>query len=90
MDDPRLGREANFYLGSAFQKRGYADLAKKNYERAMEGCSGSDERSKEILYNLGSIAEGEGQVDEARVLFARIFEIDIGYKDVASKMEQYK
>ncbi len=56
----------------------------------MEGSSGSDERSKEILYNLGSIAEGQGQVDEARALFARIFEIDISYRDVASKMEQYK
>ncbi|MFT7486860.1 MAG: tetratricopeptide (TPR) repeat protein [Candidatus Paceibacteria bacterium] len=88
--DPRLGKEANFYLGAAFQGKGFSDLAKKNYERALEGCSGSDERSKEILYNLGSIAEVEGQVDEARTLFARIFEIDISYRDVATKMEQYK
>lgn len=90
VDDPRLGKEANFYLGNAFQRKGFADLAKKNYERAMEGSSGSDERSKEILYNLGSIAEGEGLTDEARANFGRIFEIDIGYRDVASKMEQYK
>ncbi len=90
VEDPRLGREASFHLGGAFQKKGFADLAKKNYERAMEGSSGSDERSKEILYNLGSIAEGQGQVDEARALFARIFEIDISYRDVATKMEQYK
>jgi tetratricopeptide (TPR) repeat protein len=90
VEDPRLGREANFYLGAAFQRKGFADLARKNYERAMEGCSGSDERSKEILYNLGSIAEGADQVDEARTLFARIFEIDISYRDVATKMEQYK
>jgi tetratricopeptide (TPR) repeat protein len=90
VDDPRLGREANFQLGIAFQRKGFADLAKKNYERAMEGCSGSDERSKEILYNLGSIAEEESRPEEARDFFARIFEIDIGYRDVASKMEQYK
>jgi tetratricopeptide (TPR) repeat protein len=90
VDDPRLGREANYYLGAAFQKKGFADLARKNYERAMEGSSGSDERSKEILYNLGAIAEGEGQNDEARSCYARIFEIDIGYRDVAAKMEQYK
>ena len=90
VDDPRLGREANFQLGISFQRKGFADLAKKNYERAMQGSSGSDERSKEILYNLGSIAEEESRPDEARDLFARIFEIDIGYRDVASKMEQYK
>ena len=90
VDDPRLGREALFHLGTAFHKKGFMDLAKKNYERAMEGHAGSDERSKEILYNLGSIAEGESQTDEARALFARIFEVDIGYRDVATKMEQYK
>jgi len=90
VEDPRLGHEANFYLGSAFQAKGFTDLAKKNYERAMAGCSGSDERSKEILYNLGSIAEAEGQADEARSRFASIFEIDISYRDVATKMEQYK
>ena len=90
MEDPRLGREASYHLGQAFQQKGYADLARKNYERAMEGGSGSDERSKEILYNLGSIAEEQGQADEARALFARIFEVDIGYRDVAAKMEQYR
>lgn len=90
VDDPRLGHEANFYLGAAFQRKGFADLAKKNYERAMEGCSGSDERSKEILYNLGSIAEEQSQPEEACSFFARIFEIDISYRDVATKMEQYK
>ena len=74
----------------AFQKKGFTDLAKKNYERALEGSSGSDERSKEILYNLGLIAEEEGEADQARTFFARIFEIDIGYRDVAARMEHYK
>jgi len=90
VDDPRVGRDAAFQLGQAFQEKGYADLAKKNYERAMEGSSGSDERSKAILYNLGAIAEEQGQTDEARACFARIFEVDIGYRDVAGKMEQYR
>ncbi len=90
VDDPRLGTEAQFQLGVSFQRKGFADLAKKNYERALEGCSGSDERSKEILYNLGAIAEEGSRPEEARELFARIFEIDIGYRDVATKMEQYK
>jgi tetratricopeptide (TPR) repeat protein len=90
VDDPRVGRDAAFQLGQAFQEKGYADLAKKNYERAMEGGSGSDERSKAILYNLGAIAEEQGQTDEARACFARIFEVDIGYRDVAEKMEQYR
>ncbi len=90
VEDPRVGCDAQFSLGLAFQKKGFTDLAKKNYERALEGSSGFDERSKEILYNLGSIAEEEGDAEQARTFFARIFEIDIGYRDVATRMEHYK
>ena len=50
----------------------------------------ADERAKEILYNLGLIAETEGNASDARSCFARIFEIDIGYRDVAAKMERYR
>ena len=90
VDDPRLAREALFYLGQSFQKKGFHDLARKNYERALDGNPGHDERAKEILYNLGTIAETEGQDEQARSCFSRIFEVDIGYRDVAAKMEQYK
>ena len=90
VDDPRAGADALMQLGVAFQAKGYLDLAKKNYERALAGSSGADARSKEILYNLGTIAEAEDQTEEARALFARIFEIDIGYRDVAAKMEHYR
>jgi tetratricopeptide (TPR) repeat protein len=90
VEDPRVGVDALVQLGFAFQRKGFLDLARKNYERALDGSSGTDARSKEILYNLGSIAESEDQTDEARTFFARIFEIDIGYKDVAAKMEHYK
>ena len=45
-----------------------------------------DERAKELLYNLGSIAEAQGNREEARSFFVRIYEIDIGYRDVAAKM----
>ena len=49
-----------------------------------------DDRAKEILYNLGTIAEAENDSVEARSLYARVFEVDIGYRDVAVKMEQFK
>jgi len=49
-----------------------------------------DERAKEILYNLGAIAEAENNAADARAAYARIFEIDIGYRDVAAKMEKFR
>ena len=33
---------------------------------------------------------GDKTPEVDKELFARIFEIDIGYRDVATKMEQYK
>lgn len=88
--DPRTRRDAQFSLAQCFQGKGYADLARKEYQKCLEGTPGVDDRAKEILYNLGLIAETEGNGAEARTFFARIFEVDIGYRDVVAKMERYK
>jgi tetratricopeptide (TPR) repeat protein len=90
VEDPRQQAEASFCLGQAFQRKGFRDLARKHFERALEGATRLDERGKEVLYALGAIAEEEGRNDEARGFYARIFEVDIGYRDVAEKMEQFK
>ncbi|MEE8469157.1 MAG: tetratricopeptide repeat protein [Planctomycetota bacterium] len=85
--DPRLADEARVHLALCFQKKGFLDLARKEYQRALEARPEVDERAREILYNLGAIAEAEGESAEARGFYARIFEVDIGYRDVAQKME---
>ena len=90
MGDPRTKRDAQFSLAQCFQGKGYNDLACKEYQKALEGVVQVDDRAKEILYNLGAIAEAEGKTAEARAFYARIFEVDIGYRDVAGKMERYK
>jgi tetratricopeptide (TPR) repeat protein len=90
MGDPRTKRDAQFSLAQCFQGKGYADLARKEYLKCLEGAPQVDDRAKEILYNLGLIAESEGNGAEARSFFARIFEVDIGYRDVVAKMERYK
>lgn len=83
--DPRARPDALFLLGQCFHTKGILDLAKKEYELALEGTRGIDERAKEILYGLGTIAESQGHREEARGFFLRIYEVDIGYKDVATK-----
>ncbi len=88
--DPRFKREAMFHLGVSFQAKGFMDLARKEYEQALEGTQDGEERSKEILYNLGSIAEQEGDDQAARGHYARIFGVDIAYRDVSEKMERFK
>lgn len=89
-DDPRVARDVHFLMAQCFQAKGFKELATKEYERALDGTSSVDERAKEILYNLGAIAEDEGGRDTARAHYTRIFEVDIGYRDVAQKMESLK
>ena len=62
------------------------DLAQKEYESALQVTEEKSERAKEILYSLGTIAEAQGNSEGARSFYIRIYEIDIGYRDVAEKM----
>jgi len=88
--DPRVQRDSRLAMAQCFQHKGYADLAKKEYLRVLEGVADVDERAKEVLYNLALIAESEGAAGDARAYYARIYEVDIGYRDVAAKMEQFR
>ncbi len=86
--DPRVRNDALFHMAQCFQRKGILDLAKKEFERALEALGGMNERAKEILYNLGGIAESQGQREEARGYYIRVYEVDIGYRDVSTKMEE--
>ncbi len=88
-NEPRVRGEALFLLGQCFHRQGILDLARKEYERALETTSGINDRAKEILYNLGAIADSQGKTEEARLFYLRIYEVDIGYRDVAVKMRTF-
>jgi tetratricopeptide (TPR) repeat protein len=84
--DPRVSDEAVLFLAHAFQEKGMLDLARKQYTAALERSKSVDGRAKEILYQLGVIAEQGGETETARGHFMRIFEVDIGFRDVSQKM----
>jgi tetratricopeptide (TPR) repeat protein len=88
--DRRLRADAQYFLGQCFQRKGILDLARSRFSAALEGLDPSGDRAKEILYSLGSISETEGDRGAARSFYIRIYEVDIGYRDVAEKMEQLK
>jgi len=88
--DPRSERDARFFLGQAFHAKGFSDLARKEFTQALQEGARLDDRSKEILYNLASIAEAAGETEEARSYYSQVFEVDISYRDVAQKMESFR
>jgi tetratricopeptide (TPR) repeat protein len=88
--DPRHEREARTLLAQCFQQKGFLDLARKEYERALGDARELDERAKEILYNLADIAASEGDRAGARAFYVRVYEVDVGFRDVAAKMDAFR
>ena len=87
--DPRKKTDAMFLLGKAFQQKGLFDLALGQYEKALQAAGGGA-RQKEALYEMGAICEAQGQRDDALRHFTKILEQDIGFRDVAQKVEALK
>jgi tetratricopeptide (TPR) repeat protein len=86
--DPRRRPEALAGLGRCFLAQGMFDLASKQLEKALEesGAAGG-ERSLSILYDLATVRERQGDVAKARECLARIYEVDIAYRDVAARLK---
>jgi tetratricopeptide (TPR) repeat protein len=86
--DPKFRSDSHLRLGRAFKAKGQHDLALRQLEQAMDGQSGVSERLKEILYERGDTLERMGRKDEARAEFGRIYEFDIGFRDVGDRLRK--
>jgi tetratricopeptide (TPR) repeat protein len=77
------------YLGQCFAKRGMNDMAARKFQDAIKEKPGFDDEKKDLIYQLGCTLEKMGKKEEAIEQFKQIYEIDIGYKDVAAKVDAY-
>ena len=77
-------------LGVAFWRKGMGDLAMNQLEKALDATGPGGDHAKAIVYDMGCVAEELGRPDEALSRFSSILEQDIGYRDVAQKVEQLK
>ena len=55
-----------------------------------DGAGSIGHHAVEITYEMGCVAEENGQLTEALTFFSRVLEQDIGFRDVAQKVEQLK
>ncbi len=76
-------------LGQCFRRRGLNDLAARTFQNAIREKPVFDDEKKELLYELGSVLEKMGKAEEAIEQFKQIYELDIGYRDVAAKVDAY-
>jgi len=77
------------YLGQCFARRNMNDLAARTIQNAIKEKPLFDEEKKDLIYQLGCILEKMGKKEDAIEQFKQIYEVDIGYKDVAAKVDAY-
>ena len=75
------------YLGQCFLQRGMHDMAVSMFEKGLQEKAAMDDQKKEMVYHLGCVYEEIGKMAEAMEQFKSIYEVDIGYRDVATKVE---
>ena len=87
--DPRLKVDALVLLGECFAKEGKLDLARRQFEKALEGLSAQDNESafKSAHYWLGRIYEKAGKTDQAEHHYGEILAVDYDFKDVLKRLE---
>jgi tetratricopeptide (TPR) repeat protein len=76
-------------LAQCFAKRKMYDLAAKTLQNAIKEKVGFDDEKKDLIYNLGCVLESMDKKEEAIEQFKLIYEADIGYKDVAAKVDAF-
>ena len=86
--DPSRQTQALNMLGSCFREKKMYDLAVDQFKKALEGLSTLNAEKKEVIYNLGITYEEMGKAELAIEEFKKIYKVDIGYKDVAQKVDK--
>ena len=88
-NNPHRRIQALNYLGQCFARRGMNDLAARTLQNALKEKLVFDDEKKELLYELGIVLEKMGKTEEAIEVLKQIYEVDIGYRDVAARVDAY-
>jgi len=86
---PKVRLQALAGLGACFQAKGLFDLAIVQYELARSEISAMDETKKHIVYQLARCHELMNHPEKAIAEYKLIYAADIGYVDVAGKINSY-
>jgi tetratricopeptide (TPR) repeat protein len=87
LKQPSVRYQALNLMGLCFMKRGMLDFAVKQLALAESELPGMDELKKEIVYNLGLAYEASKQADKSLEQWKKIYEVDMSYRDVATRVE---
>lgn len=86
--NPQRRTRALLYLAACFKQKKQYDIALEQLEKAASELRIMDETKKDILYEMGTVYELVGHRAKAAQCFKEIYAVDIGYRDVAEKVEK--
>lgn len=88
--DPHRRLQSVYYLGKCFAERGMHDMAVRQLKGAIAEKTGAmDDEKKDMIYTLGGVLDKMGKKDEAVKEYEKIYEVDIGYRDVGAKVDAF-
>jgi tetratricopeptide (TPR) repeat protein len=77
------------FLAKCMEKRNMFDMAARRLTEVVKEKLTFDEEKKDLVYTLGCIYQKMNKKDESIEQFKLIFEVDMGYKDVAKRVEDH-
>jgi tetratricopeptide (TPR) repeat protein len=77
-----------YYIGLCFKAKQQYDMAIEQLQKAVAELLVMDDQKKIALYELGLTLEAVGRLPEAMECFKQIYQVDIGYRDVAARVEK--
>jgi len=80
--------QALYYMGVCFRAKKQYDIASRQLESALADLPVMDGNKKKVLYELGEIAGLMGDTTKASDYFMQIYQSDIAYRDVATRIEE--
>lgn len=85
--NPQRRTRALYYLALCFSEKGQLDIAFEQLQTAAGELTLMDETKKDIVYEMGLLAQQMGKGEEAKGYFKEIYAVDIKYKDVQARIE---
>jgi len=85
--NPQRRTRALYYLALCFTQKGQLDIAFEQLQKAASELTLMDETKKDVVYQMGVLAEQMGRTEEALGFFKEIYSVDIKYRDIAQRIE---
>ena len=86
---PKVRVNSLILLGKIYKSKRFFDLAAEQFTTVKSEIPGNTEQKKEVLYELGSCYELQGDTERAIAEYKALYSIDISYHDVAQKIDDF-